>query len=194
MKLHGAFYILPIGSGSVGARPGSPNLAGLGSYIPGSLGPAYLVLPSFGHIQLHVCTIPVHFLPRLKPKLMLILFAQIRKPLVRSPSQKIAPPPRNLGSTIPIQPASAFCRQSSVCRERSSSLYKCISDFYTRRRTRIGRTNLSCRFSQYIPDLSHIFADKCEYLHADMEFSLKLAKRCRLQTIEKSSGSSTTEY
>lgn len=86
MKLLGAFYILPIGSGSVGARPGSPNLAGLGSYLPSSLNPTYLVRPSVGYIQLHVCTIPVHFFPRLKPKLMLILFAQIQTPLARSPS------------------------------------------------------------------------------------------------------------
>lgn len=78
------------------------------------------MLPSVGYIQLHVCTILVDFFPRLKPKLRLILSAQIRTTLARSPSQKIAPPPRNLWlyrtwSTVDsLRPASAIRGQLFV--------------------------------------------------------------------------------
>lgn len=78
------------------------------------------MLPSVGCIQLLVCTILVDFFPRPKPKLMLILCAQIRTPFARSPSQQIAPPPRNLWlyhtwSTLDsLQPASAFCGRPFV--------------------------------------------------------------------------------
>lgn len=180
----GAFYIFQIVSSSVGARPGSPNLAGLGSQASGSLGPAHLVLPSVGYIQT----------PSMYTTRAFLSWAQISAdadtlcPDTDSVG-KITRPSKSVlrlgswGSTIPVQPLILFIQLQPFVGNHSLPIS--ITDIGAASAEQAGRNTSS---------VSHIFADNCEYLRAEMVFNLKLAKRYQPRANGISSGSAAMEY